>query len=360
MSLFSDAVFSNIINAALAPTSPASKLEKTRLRHAAAPHASALIAAYYLPSDSQLTDPAAILHICHRLGLPIPWATQNQTHCHPDCGQYPPSHPFPHGSTLQQHPASHFHTLACAIDGIRSDRHDRITHIIARLCRKLLQASTNFTTHLSSSLTCGRKVDCIVFTLFLKPPRTAIDITISVPFVPSHLDKHGTHPAEHLFKHRANQKHFKHGDGCVALRAQFLPIVLSSLGGIGPPEALDWLTSLFANSYSTEYTTSRTAHHTADSRSEFHQAIAASLATSQAEMITRITDFTTPSKNHWHKQDAAKRATAAATAMLSAPPGAAPIHVTNDSDDDAHYDTNQHRPNTAHPTTAPAPPAVAT
>lgn len=61
-----------------------------------------------------------------------------------------------------------------------------------------------------------------------------------------------TADANALFETRATEKNAKHLPGCVALERVFMPVVFSSLGGLGPPEAVHYLDSLFVDAYADE------------------------------------------------------------------------------------------------------------
>ena len=100
-----------------------------------------------------------------------------------------------------------------------------------------LHALINLRTRLSSSVTSGRKVDLVVTRFSFYPPVTSIDVTVSCPLIPTYAPAAAT-DATALFTARAAEKNNKHLAGSIAQERTFLPIVFSSLGGLGPPEAV--------------------------------------------------------------------------------------------------------------------------
>ena len=92
-----------------------------------------------------------------------------------------------------------------------------------------------------------------------------------------------------LFAARAAEKNNKHLAGSIAQERAFLPIVFSTLGGIGPPESLHYLDSFFAASYTAELTATGTTRRTAHLRTCFLQSLLAALATGTADMASHLT-----------------------------------------------------------------------
>ena len=93
--------------------------------------------------------------------------------------------------------------------------------------------------------------------------RLIIDVTVSCPLLPSHV-RAAASDAAAIFRARAAEKDAKHLPGCVDLGRAFLAVVFTTLGGVGPAPAREWLDGLFAASYAAELldggTGSRTAH----------------------------------------------------------------------------------------------------
>jgi len=79
----------------------------------------------------------------------------------------------------------------------------------------------------------------------------AIDVTASCPLVPSHVASTAA-SADARFIARAAEKNKKHLAGCVGLGRAFLPIVFTTLLGIGPQDAHEYISSLFSDLYVAE------------------------------------------------------------------------------------------------------------
>ena len=57
----------------------------------------------------------------------------------------------------------------------------------------------------------------------------------------------------------------------------FLPIIFTTLGGIGPPEAVHYLDALFSDSYASELAASGSTRNTAHARRLFYLSLLATL-----------------------------------------------------------------------------------
>ena len=69
----------------------------------------------------------------------------------------------------------------------------------------------------------------------------------------------------------------------------FLPIIFSSLGGIGPPETVSWLDSIFSESYAEERLRTGTVRNTSHRHTLFYQSLMATLVSSSADMASQLT-----------------------------------------------------------------------
>ena len=139
----------------------------------------------------------------------------------------------------------------------------------------------------------GKKIDLVVTLYNLSPPSTAIDVTISIPLLSSHVNAAAV-SASTLFTDRAAEKDAKHLPGCIELGRGFLPIVLSSFGGIGPISAREWIDSLYHPSAATERRGGGTGSRTAHRRQLLLQSIQATLARSLADTIDRLSSAPRP------------------------------------------------------------------
>ena len=72
-------------------------------------------------------------------------------------------------------------------------------------------------------------------------------------------------------------------------KCAFLPIVFTTLGGIGPPEAVHYLDTLFSDSYASELAASGSTRNTAHARRLFYQSLLATLTNATADMTSALT-----------------------------------------------------------------------
>ena len=107
----------------------------------------------------------------------------------------------------------------------------------------------------------------------------------------------------------------------------FLPIVFTNLGGIGPPEAVHYLDTLFSDSYASELAASGSTRHTAHARRLFYQSLLATLTKATADMASALTIAAF---------DASAADTSSATSAAS-PPDLVPLDVDSDYSDDAEF-----------------------
>ena len=119
-----------------------------------------------------------------------------------------------------------------------------------------------------------------------------------------------------LFTARAAEKNNKHLAGSIAQERAFLPIVFSTLGGLGPPEAVHYLDSLFSEVYAAELAATGTTRRTCHLRTLFLQSLLVSLAAATADMAASLTrDAAAPADG-----DDDDAAADAATGAAPAPP----------------------------------------
>ena len=101
--------------------------------------------------------------------------------------------------------------------------------------------------------------------------------------------------ASALFDARAAEKDAKHLPGCVELGRSFIAVVFSSLGGVGPAAAVDYIDSIFSPSLATERLAGGSGQRTAHRRLLFMQSLSAVIARASADAIRyllsgRVTD----------------------------------------------------------------------
>ena len=285
---FTNAVFSAHYAALLSDVSALTTLARARIRHASHAGAHALLSAYYLPSSIRLTDRAAQFFFCHRLGVPLPYLPVPPPRCcHPACRDWPPSRPVPPDHPLSPLLCHAYHACGCGAGGFRHRRHDALIRIIAETARQQAGFATDDRARLSSSSTSNTKVDLVVTSYDRSVFELAIDATVSCPLLPAYLSAAAANSSR-MFDDRAALKDSKHLEGCRAQGRAFLPIVFSSLGGIGPPPALEWLDSLFLTSFAAERAACGNGVVTSRRRALFYQRIQASLTRATADMTLEL------------------------------------------------------------------------
>jgi len=92
-----------------------------------------------------------------------------------------------------------------------------------------------------------------------------------------------------LFTARATEKYNKHLAGSIAQERTFLPVVFTTLGGLGPPESVHYLDSIFSETYAAELAATGTTRRTSHLRSLFLQSLLASLTASTADLASSLT-----------------------------------------------------------------------
>ena len=171
------------------------------------------------------------------------------------------------------------------------------------------------------------KVDLVITAYDRSPSVTAIDVTISCPLLPTHSPAAAV-SAAHLFDCRALEKNNKHLAGSIAQGRAFLPIVFTTLGGIGPPEAVHYLDTLFSDSYASELAASGSTRNTAHARRLFYQSLLATLTNATADMTSALTIAAF---------DASTADAPSAAGSAASPPNSAPLDANSDHSDDAEF-----------------------
>ena len=322
---FSHAFFTHLTRQLLSPNSPLTPLARARLRHAAVSPSPMLFQMYYLPPPSALQTNATQFLYCHRRGIPLPFLPSPlPPRCHPRCPHY--RHAFPASSApLRPHA---YHQSACGATPRRHRRHDAIAKIIGATAASSLRAHSTMDRRLSSSTgQHATKVDLVITAYDRSPSVTAIDVTISCPLLPTHSLAAAV-SAAHLFDSRALEKNNKHLAGSIAQGRTFLPIVFTTLGGIGPPEAVHDLDTLFSDSYASELAASGSTRNTAHARRLFYQSLLATLTKATADMTSALTIAAF---------DASATDTSSAARAAASPPNPAPLDAGSDHSDDAEF-----------------------
>ena len=86
-------------------------------------------------------------------------------------------------------------------------------------------------------------------------------------------------------------KNNKHLAGVRSQERTFLPVVFSSLGGLGPPESVHYLDSFFSEAYAAERAATGSTRRTSHQRTLFNfmQSLLATVASSPADLASTLT-----------------------------------------------------------------------
>ena len=93
---------------------------------------------------------------------------------------------------------------------------------------------------------------------------------------------------------RALEKTGKHGPGCFDLRRAFLPIVFSTLGGVGAQEGLDFINGLFTASFVREKIGGGSGQETSMRKSRLLQSLHAANVRGSCAACVALTDPSPP------------------------------------------------------------------
>ena len=272
-------------------------LAKARIRHASHRGASYTFTAYYIPTSCSLSNASTQFKYLHHLGIELPkpiLPSPPLLHCLDKCHWYPPSKPYPPDHFFSIHIAHGYHPLSCGASGARNSKHNALVRQASRTANHLHPGASSWKTErLSTSSTTGTIGDLVIEETSLTPPITTLDMTVSCPLLPSYYEAAAL-SSQALFTTRTKEKNGKHLNGCISLGRHFLPVVFSSLGGMGPPESVEYLDRLFAETYATEHRLGGTGSDTHHQRTIFYQTLQAILATKSTSMIQTLTRYTPP------------------------------------------------------------------
>ena len=207
--------------------------------------------------------------------------------CHPRCPHFPPHRPIPLAHPLYPYLDHLYHHIACGAGGHRHRRHDALCRLIASAARDLLGAEVTTSTRLCSSSTKGTKVDVVITTLRRHPFTVALDATVSCPPLPSHASAAALSAAT-LFDARASEKEGKHLAGCASLGRAFIPVVFTTLLGIGPRDAREYIDSLYSELATAERLSGGTGSEAYHRRHLFIHSLQASLVRATARMAIAL------------------------------------------------------------------------
>ena len=207
-------------------------------------------------------------------------------HCQHKCIHYAPrKSPFPSNEPELRHLGEHF--MSCTISGLCLARHNDCTHCIGDTARRETGAQPEYVDNLSSSTTSGTKIDVVLQSFYITPNIIGLDLTISCPLLPAY-QKDASENATLIFLDKGNWKTAKHAGPDSPADRTFLPVVLTTLGGIGPPEALDYLDGLFTAARAAELAAGGTGYETTRRRNLFLTQLHVILVRGTAKMIRKF------------------------------------------------------------------------
>jgi hypothetical protein len=272
-------------------------MAKARIRHAAHRGASYLFTAYYIPSTCVLTNASCQFKYLHHLGIALPDSilpSPPLPHCLDKCWYYPPSNPYPIDHPFTIHIRHGYHPLSCGVTGSRHSKHNALVRHASRNADQLYPGSSSWRHERLSTSTITRTIgDLVIDETSLTPPKTTLDITVSCPLLPTYFTAAAL-SSQTLFTRRAHEKNKKHLNGCIDLGRHFLPLVFSSLGGLGPPDSVEYLDRLYAHAYATELRLGGNGADTHHQRTIFYQTLQAILANQSTTMIQTLTRYLPP------------------------------------------------------------------
>ena len=177
--------------------------------------------------------------------------------------------------------------MSCNTSFLCLARHNACTHCIGDVARREIGAHPEYVNNLSSSSSVGTKVDVVLQSFYSTPNIVALDLTICCPLLPA-SQKHASMDARTIFLTRGNWKSKKHASSDAPEERIFLPVVLTTLGGIGPPEAFDYLDGLFTSARADELSRGGTGYETTRRRNLFLTQLHTILVRGTTKMIQRL------------------------------------------------------------------------
>ena len=122
------------------------------------------------------------------------------------------------------------------------------------------------------------------------PSHTTLDVTYTSIYGVKYEPGWGTKPSSFIFEYQAKRKDGKHKKGSVAREREFIPLVITLHGGIGPPESLAWLERIFSEAGAAERASGRgTGSATAQRKQLFFAALQAIAVRSSTLILVQST-----------------------------------------------------------------------
>lgn len=281
---FTDLVSSHILELALALCST---VARARIRSCSVDGSFEFFLLYTIPREVQLDDFALSLLLAHRLGIPLTYLLEacHLSRCGRYCRRVTPHRPLSRDDPTLGYTWEHaYHQLGCGCDYHRFARHEAIVKVFARSMVSEGGFHSETRRSLGSSLQCGTKVDLLLTALDRDPPVSAFDVTVSCPLLPSYVSPTAAHPT-HVIAEKASEKISKHLPGCLELGRAFYPMVVTTLGGVGPRTFLSFVHKVFDEAAAAEVLLGERGARARYRRMVLFASIHAALTRSMATML---------------------------------------------------------------------------
>ena len=152
-----------------------------------------------------------------------------------------------------------------------------------------LGVKAEFIRRLYSSTDSRKKTDAIVTNWRQIPPELMLDCTIAGPLLPTYAAA-AAGSGLAIFVNRATEKMKKHGPGCAAANRLFIALVVTTLGGIGSTEFLDWFDSAFGSAIALHVAAGGSGHEIADRKQAAVLEAEACLHNATAHMVSTFSE----------------------------------------------------------------------
>ena len=116
-----------------------------------------------------------------------------------------------------------------------------------------------------------------------------LDCTIAGPLLPSYATK-AADSGLAIFIDKSTEKTKKHGPGCAASNRLFIALVVTTLGGIGSSEFLDWFDSAFGSAIALHVAAEGSGHEIADRKQAAVLEAEAALHNATAHMVSTFSE----------------------------------------------------------------------
>ncbi len=180
-----------------------------------------------------------------------------------------------------------YHQMRCKATNSRIRSHNTLTTVTASTLATDAQFEADCRNHLQSSDTSRRQIDGLLTAAHRARP-LCFDTTLACPFLPSYLAA-AIDSSEAIFLSRASAKIAKHAAGCAALGRDFIPFVLTTLGGVGPPAFRDFLRGVYSSLAASAIASGASGADAAHAFADLQQRIQATIARANAIAVRRHT-----------------------------------------------------------------------